>query len=98
MSGLALASPRLLDHDDDQENRDKNAHKRRNGDDENMLDNDHHEGTLQEFAEHFMVQVWREGMQVWEDYRDDQVSPFADSAQTEYCTTFHCSSVRSSQA
>ena len=45
-------------------------------DDENMLDNDHHEGTLQEFAEHFMVQVWREGMQVWEDYRDDQVSPF----------------------
>jgi len=29
-------------------------------------------GLGQEFAEHFMVQVWREGMQVWEDYRDDQ--------------------------
>ena len=72
MSGLALASPRLLDHDDDQENGNKNVDKRR----KNMLDNDHHEGTLQEFAEHFMVQVWREGMQVWEDYRDDQVSPF----------------------
>ena len=46
-------------------------------DDKNMLDNDYHEGMLQEFAEHFMVQVWREGMQVWEDYRDDQVSPFS---------------------
>ena len=74
MSGLALASPRLLDHDDDQENGDKNVHKRRNGDGEicstTII-------TLQEFAEHFMVQVWREGMQVWEDYRDDQVSPFS---------------------
>ena len=29
--------------------------------------------TVQEFAEHFMVQVWREGRQVWEDYRDAQV-------------------------
>ena len=76
MSGLALASPRLLDHDDDQEKGDKDVHKRRNGDDENMLGNDHQKGILQEFAEHFMVQVWREGMQVWEDYRDDQVSPF----------------------
>ena len=28
---------------------------------------------FQEFAEHFMVQVWREGRQVWEDYRDAQV-------------------------
>ena len=53
-----------------------------------MLDNDHHEGTLQEFAEHFMVQVWREGMQVWEDYRDDQVSPFSISFHL-YAHTFH---------
>jgi len=29
-------------------------------------------GLGQEFAEHFMVQVWREGRQVWEDYRDAQ--------------------------
>ena len=34
-----------------------------------MIDNVPH----QEFAEHFMVQVWREGRQVWEDYRDAQV-------------------------
>ena len=30
----------------------------------------------QEFAEHFMVQIWREGRQVWEDYRDAQVRNF----------------------
>ena len=86
MSGLALASPRLLDPDDDQENGNKYVNKRRNG--KNMLHNDHHEGTLQEFAEHFMVQVWREGMQVWEDYRDDQVSPFPILLHL-YAHTFH---------
>ena len=88
MSGLALASPRLLDPDDDQENGNKNVNKRRNGDDENMLDNDHQKEILQEFAEHFMVQVWREGMQVWEDYRDDQVSPFPILLHL-YAHTFH---------
>jgi len=29
-------------------------------------------GLGQEFAEHFMVQIWREGRHVWEDYRDAQ--------------------------
>ena len=66
--GLALVSSHTLDHDDN------------NDDDDDLYVDDRADDDVfhgeQEFAEHFMVQIWREGRQVWEDYRDAQVRNF----------------------
>ena len=64
-----LASFHTVDLDDDDDDDDCYD------DDDDGADDDLFHGE-QEFAEHFMVQIWREGRQVWEDYRDAQVRNF----------------------
>ena len=77
--GLAMASSHTLDHDDDDDDDDDVCYDD-DGDDDDDDDCYDDDGDVfhgvQEFAEHFMVQVWREGRQVWEDYRDAQVRNF----------------------
>ena len=70
--GLAVASSHTLDHDDDDDDVDDSYDD--DDDDDCYDDDDADDDVFQEFAEHFMVQVWREGRQVWEDYRDAQVN------------------------